>query len=320
MHSLSICKECKWDKLKMLQGDCRGLKWKQSYNFFGTKVLIEFDKKEYNEDLKKILYPWIWNNTTNNSLDCTMHYNTSKGICCSKSKSNRQNRFEYLPKDFFKDRLKSIIMVKNDLESNLTKLIRHLLILHAGVVWKDEKAMIFPGATGGGKTTLCLGLLQNGFQYFSDDWALIDPDSLKVWHFPRIMQVREGTLKLFPKLKRLIEKSPHKFLCCEDRGIKIFLVKADDILPVRTNIENAKVEYIVFLKYSPTVKEPILKEISAMEALKQMLFFIENIKLFRVRGYLVKRLVKLVSNSECFNLTCGDIGKTTELVSSLMEK
>lgn len=64
-------------------------------------------------------------------------------------------------------------------------------IIHAGVVGCDGRALLLPGPTHSGKSTLVAELVRRGAVYYSDEYALIDPDGL-VHPYPRPMLLRNG--------------------------------------------------------------------------------------------------------------------------------
>ncbi len=71
----------------------------------------------------------------------------------------------------------------------------HRIFLHAGVVAWQGRAILLPGATCTGKTTLVAELLRRGAIYYSDDYALLDASGL-VHPYARNLRVREaGTLQ-----------------------------------------------------------------------------------------------------------------------------
>lgn len=63
--------------------------------------------------------------------------------------------------------------------------------VHAGVVGLGDGAILVPGASRAGKTSLVMALLERGASYFSDDFAIIDDDG-RVWPFPLPLNVRSG--------------------------------------------------------------------------------------------------------------------------------
>jgi hypothetical protein len=63
------------------------------------------------------------------------------------------------------------------------------VFVHAGVIGWREKAVIFPGRSFRGKTTLVAELLKHGAVYYSDEYAVIGSDGL-VSPFPRDLSLR----------------------------------------------------------------------------------------------------------------------------------
>lgn len=61
--------------------------------------------------------------------------------------------------------------------------------VHAGVIELDGYAVVFPGRSFAGKTTLVLELLKMGVGFLSDEYAIIDPRG-RVHPFPRPLSVR----------------------------------------------------------------------------------------------------------------------------------
>ena len=51
------------------------------------------------------------------------------------------------------------------------------LVIHSAVVEKNGKAIIFPGTPGSGKSTLCAGLVSQGWRLLSDEMALLSTET-----------------------------------------------------------------------------------------------------------------------------------------------
>lgn len=64
-----------------------------------------------------------------------------------------------------------------------------LIFLHAGVVGWKGRAIIIPGKSFAGKTTLVAEFARNGCRYFSDEYALLDEHG-RVHPFPKKLSVR----------------------------------------------------------------------------------------------------------------------------------
>jgi hypothetical protein len=63
------------------------------------------------------------------------------------------------------------------------------IFVHAGVVAVDGGAIVLPGPSFSGKTTLVTALLELGASYYSDEYAVLDPGG-QVHPYPRAPSVR----------------------------------------------------------------------------------------------------------------------------------
>lgn len=65
------------------------------------------------------------------------------------------------------------------------------IFVHAGVVGWKGRAIIIPGRSYSGKTTLVAALVKAGAIYYSDEYAVLDKSGL-VYAYPRKLGIREG--------------------------------------------------------------------------------------------------------------------------------
>ncbi len=65
------------------------------------------------------------------------------------------------------------------------------LFVHAGVVEHGGSALVIPGSTLSGKTTLAAALVRAGARYYSDDYAVIDQSGL-VHPFAKPLSIRDS--------------------------------------------------------------------------------------------------------------------------------
>jgi len=79
---------------------------------------------------------------------------------------------------------------------NLDDAVLHRLsgmwAVHAGVVQWRDRALLLPGGSHAGKSTLVVELLRRGATYFSDEYALLDREG-RVHPYPRPLLVRNGS-------------------------------------------------------------------------------------------------------------------------------
>lgn len=76
-------------------------------------------------------------------------------------------------------------------------------VLHSGGVVRDGKAMLLPGNSHSGKSTLTAGLLARGFALASDEVAAVDMRNDELTSYPRLMSIREDVIE-FLQLKGLV--------------------------------------------------------------------------------------------------------------------
>jgi hypothetical protein len=81
-------------------------------------------------------------------------------------------------------------LVIGELELWIAEHARDRIFVHAAVVAIDGRAIVLPGRSLAGKTTLCAALLAAGAEYLSDEYAALDRDGL-VHPYPRPLALRE---------------------------------------------------------------------------------------------------------------------------------
>lgn len=138
----------------------------------------------------------------------------------------------------------------------------HLCALHAGCMARDGKAALILGSPGAGKTTLCLGLLREGFSYCSDDVTLVREGG-EVCGVPLAPAVKEGAWGLLrPVAPDLDRTTVH--LRPDGQRVRFLPLGAEQVAPV------ARVSTIVTLHRSPG-QEATVEPMSSKEALTELL-------------------------------------------------
>ncbi len=88
-----------------------------------------------------------------------------------------------------------------DLDLYIASNTQHRLFVHAGAVQWNDRAIVIPGRSRTGKTTLVAEFLKRGAAYYSDDFISIDADGC-LHPYPRPLSVRRvnGTAtRVFPE-------------------------------------------------------------------------------------------------------------------------
>lgn len=86
----------------------------------------------------------------------------------------------------------SLDRLESDLGLFVAERLAHLVAVHAAVLVRDGVMIIAPGESMVGKTTLCAAALASHIhiEVWSDEYALVDPDTGLVAGWPRRLRVR----------------------------------------------------------------------------------------------------------------------------------
>lgn len=79
----------------------------------------------------------------------------------------------------------------SDLRLQIGTLVKDQLFVHAGVVEWRGQAIVIPGYSWSGKTTLVAALVKAGAIYYSDEYAVLDLNGW-VHSYPRRLSIRQG--------------------------------------------------------------------------------------------------------------------------------
>ncbi len=123
-------------------------------------------------------------------------YDTVYSVKSIPSESSAPDRYELVRDGVSVGSSRRLAEICRELESDMHFQValaaRDFLFVHAGVVqWKGQ-AVVVPGRTETGKSSLIMALVDAGCKYFSDEYAVLDGEGL-VHPYPKpLSQRREG--------------------------------------------------------------------------------------------------------------------------------
>jgi|SRR5581483_2960094 hypothetical protein len=88
-------------------------------------------------------------------------------------------------------REEALSALETDLELYVAAHAPRRLFVHAGVVGWRGRAIVIPGRSMSGKSTLVAALVAAGATYYSDEFAVLDPHG-RVHAYPRPLRLRDG--------------------------------------------------------------------------------------------------------------------------------
>lgn len=172
--------------------------------------------------------------------------------------------------------------------------------LHSAVLERRGYALIMPAAPGSGKSTLCAALAHSGWRFFSDEFALIDPDTLRVRALPRPISLKKRSIDV------IRGRYPDVVTTRETQDVEDirFVHMRPPSESVRRAAEDAEARWIIFPRYSagaPTSIEPMPKAECLIELTDQSF----NYNYLGTRGFMC--LVNTVKQSKSYTLTYSDL-------------
>ena len=93
----------------------------------------------------------------------------------------------------------AIPLLQSAIDESVVGQCSDVAFVHAGVVAVDNAAILFPGISHAGKSTLVAELVRRGATYFSDEYAVIGADG-SVYPYPRALMLRNGVPEQRPVL------------------------------------------------------------------------------------------------------------------------
>jgi hypothetical protein len=187
-----------------------------------------------------------------------------------------------------------------------------LLDLHAGVIGNGTACVIFPAAPGSGKSTLTASLVHAGFEYFSDEVALLRESTFEVYPMPLAICVKttgvEALADRFPELRGL---AIHRR---GDGKDVIYLPPPRTSLPATS--DSRPVAAIVFPRYAagaPTHFSALAKVDSIKRVMDECLVVTPPLDVVKVDA-----LVRWIEKTPCYSLSYGSNAEAVEVVRSML--
>ena len=178
--------------------------------------------------------------------------------------------------------------------------------VHAGVMEVGGQGVIFPAVSGSGKSTLVTALLARGWRYLSDEFALIDPDSLLLHPYPKAICLKEGSFPVLDRLGHVVERS--RVHAHPRKGAVTFV---DPHRLGDVGREPCAIRHVIFCQYVED-RPPAIRALSRAEAVLRLNAQSFNFGKFKTRG--VRILCDVVRGARCYELRSGDIEETCGLV------
>ncbi|WP_260295707.1 hypothetical protein [Sedimenticola hydrogenitrophicus] len=188
------------------------------------------------------------------------------------------------------------------------------LDIHAGVVGDEQFAYLFPAAPGSGKTTLTAALTHHGFEFFSDEVALLHGNQFLVEPVPLAICIKDtGMAVLSRYYPQLTDLKLH--LRGDGKRVRYMPPPLEALPPTDTLRPVGAIFFPHYSPHQPTKLEP-LKSIEALESLLQECLIVDT----RLNKEKVLGMLNWIETIPCYRLTVSDLGEACSLVGAISDK
>ena len=172
------------------------------------------------------------------------------------------------------------------------------LMLHAGVVEKNNQALILPAWPGSGKSTLSAALCQRGWRLLSDEFGLVRPKDGLLAPFPRLVALKNESIAVFRDFAPDAVMGPE--YPKTRKGTVCHLRPPTD--SIERDQETAKPRWIVFPKFRKGASMS-LRSVEKTEAFVTLSGHSFNYDLIGLRGF--QTLTNLIDVCDCYTFEYG---------------
>jgi HprK-related kinase A len=184
------------------------------------------------------------------------------------------------------------------------------MMLHAGTVAFDDRAMILPGMPGSGKSTLSAALHIAGARLLSDEFGLVRPETVELLPLPRGIPLKNASIEA------IIAFDPAAAL-----GPTYPNTRKGRVRHLRPSPESlhhqdrpATPRWLVFPKYAPGAAAA-LRPLAKTEAFRQLAFNCFNYTLLGEQGF--RAVARIIRQVDCYTFSFGDLESAVPVLQSL---
>ena len=181
----------------------------------------------------------------------------------------------------------------------------------AGVVAKDDQAVLLPANPGSGKSTLCAALAHRGWRFLTDEICLVNPTDLHIVPFPRLIPLKNESIDV---IRAFIPEAVMGPLFPETRKGRLSHLRPPGA-SIDRSMETAQARWIVFPLFQQGARlalQPLVKE-NAFLKLSSSSF---NYEFLGLRGF--RAVSGLIGTCDCYSLEYSDLEEAIAQLEALV--
>jgi hypothetical protein len=235
------------------------------------------------------------------------HNKADRSICVTWPASDAIVSLDAKPRGFARSREEAIGAIYELILEALHPNLKWLALFHSSAVARDNSALLFPAPSGSGKSTLVTSLLQDRYDYLSDDLVGVSMGDLRVWPFPLGINLKQGS--------RALVEIPRGFEAVEMTAT----ARRDIVLAPPSDAwirPPAPLCAVAFPRYVADA-EPTLEKLPAVDALSRLLA--DRIHLGHpLTSRRISRFLRWVERTPFYALVYSDLASAKALIEGLL--
>jgi len=185
-------------------------------------------------------------------------------------------------------------------------------VVHAGAIARNGRAVLLPASPGSGKSTLVTALALSGFEYYTDEVAVLTEEG-RLLPYPKAITLKrsgwEVIMAHFPQACSAAYSPVHHE--------KLRHVAAPKLPAPSVTETGCQVDFVVFPRYAPD-EITSLQPISRSAALVQLAERSLNLFLLGKEGFDV--IYGVVKHAKSYDLVTNDVTKAVQLLEGLLDE
>ena len=182
-------------------------------------------------------------------------------------------------------------------------------VIHSAVVEREGRALVLPGQTGSGKSTLCAALAHAGWRLLSDELTIVSQSDGRVQAVPRPISLKGASIDLIGRHYPLADMT----LAVDDthKGSIAYARAASDA--VAAGQQSAPIGFVVFPRFIAGTElafEPLSRAATLTELMKNTF----NVGLLGADGF--EALACAITHAKCYAVEYGDLSSILKWVDS----
>ena len=167
--------------------------------------------------------------------------------------------------EIFSEAFPLIDALITNINALLFKEVKEFLIIHAGVVKKEERLLFFPGFSGSGKSTITALFVLQGWEFLGDDLIFINLKDKKIYPYPIPLRLKDPPQKLKALAESAFDLKAEKFIWEGQDFLYLLPERA-----LKTSFDSGDLDELLFPLFSPG-KSFSLRQLNATDIFKKLL-------------------------------------------------